>query len=284
MNLHHYLKHCRIYEWILLTGFLLFELSANVKVIQLDQERDGNAVELWHTVTTEATSILVLGLLIFAILAFDARFPIRYRTLKSSVMAHLLATIPFSLIHVFCMVGLRKMIFGWMGYQYNFGPWHRELVYEYLKDFRSYFLILAIIYLYRFVLRRLQGEAQFLERDDESNQPLVDRFLVKKLGREFLVKTRHIDWVEASGNYVNLHCGERLYPLRETMTSIDQRLKQSGFARVHRSAIVNLERVKEIVPLDSGDAQVRLSTGQPIPVSRRYRAAFRERLEGLSNP
>jgi DNA-binding LytR/AlgR family response regulator len=139
-----------------------------------------------------------------------------------------------------------------------------------------------LIYLYRFVLRRAQGEAQFLAEGTEDAvtkpQPVIDRFLVKKLGREFLVKVADIDWIEASGNYVNLRVGTRAYPLRETMAGIESRLADAGFMRVHRSAIVNLDRVQEIVPFDTGDGEARLAGDLRVPVSRRFRKELRERL------
>jgi len=130
------------------------------------------------------------------------------------------------------------------------------------------------------VLLRLQGEARFLDEahEEEETAAVVDRFLVKKLGREFLVRVDDIDWIESSGNYVTLHVGGRLYPLRETMTNIERRLRESGFARVHRTAIVNMDRVAEIEPFDTGDARARLEGGQFVPVSRRYRSALRAEL------
>jgi DNA-binding LytR/AlgR family response regulator len=87
-----------------------------------------------------------------------------------------------------------------------------------------------------------------------------------------------IDWVEAAGNYVNLRVGTRAYPLRETMAGIEGRLGEAPFMRVHRSAIINLDRVEEIVPFDTGDGEARLKGGQRVPVSRRYRKELRERL------
>ena len=107
---------------------------------------------------------------------------------------------------------------------------------------------------------------------------LSDRFLVKKLGREFLVRTNEIDWIEACGNYVNLHVGHRVYPLRDTMTRIDDRLAKQGFQRVHRSAIVNLERIVELSQSESGDGEARLAGDVLVPVSRSYRKALRARL------
>ena len=137
-----------------------------------------------------------------------------------------------------------------------------------------------MIYMYRFVLLRLQGEAGFLteEKDEQAEDGTFDRFLVKKLGREFLVRVDEIDWIESCGNYVNLHVGSRVYPLRETMTRIDERLLPMGFQRVHRSAIVNLDRVSEIVAFDTGDGQAKLNTDATVPVSRRFRQELRERL------
>ena len=70
----------------------------------------------------------------------------------------------------------------------------------------------------------------------------------------------------------------RVYPLRDTMTSISEKLATQGFQRVHRSAIVNLDQVAEIVAFDTGDGEARLRTEATVPVSRRFRKELRERL------
>ena len=115
-------------------------------------------------------------------------------------------------------------------------------------------------------------------REETEPVPVVDRFLIKKLGREFLIRVEDIDWIQSSGNYVTLHVGTRPYLLRETMAGIGDRLSQQGFQRVHRSAIVNLDRVVEIVPFETGDGEARLRSDAIVPVSRRYRKELRERL------
>ena len=130
-------------------------------------------------------------------------------------------------------------------------------------------------------LGNMEVEAEFLSegREEQPPAPVTDRFLVRKLGRDFLVRVGEIDWVEASGNYVNLYVGKRAYPLRETMIGIEQRLEPHGFLRVHRSAIVNLERIKALVPGEAGDGAVQLQDEQEVPVSGRYRKALRERVQ-----
>lgn len=280
-RLQRYLERRRYWEVGLWVLYGSVNFVANVGVVWLEIERAGLPFERWEPVVWEGSSILVTLALVPAILAFDRYFPIARGTARRGLAAHALFTVPFSLAHVVSMVTIRKLVYGLHGLRYDFGHWPTELFYEYLKDFRSYAGLLAIIYLYRFVLRRLQGEAEFLSegREEAEAAPVTDRFLVKKLGREFLVRVEDIDWIEASGNYVNLHVGGRAYPLRETMARIGERLAAAGFARVHRSAIVNLERVAELEFFDTGDGRARLGTAEEVPVSRRYRRSLRSRLE-----
>lgn len=280
MTLTDYLAHRRRYEIGLWGALLLLNCAANVWVSTLDAARAGLDLAWWEPLLWESSSTLLTAVLLPVMLVFDRRYPLELTRPWPSLPAHLLFTLPYSLAHVAGMYWLRKAGHGLAGGDYHWPHWWAEFGYEYLKDFRSYFSLLALLYLYRFILLRLQGQAAFVSEGPEeaAQAPTADRFLVKKLGREFLVRVEDIDWLEASGNYVNLHVGPRIYPLRETMTAIEGRLEGRGFARVHRSAIVNLDRVQEIVPFDSGDGEARLAGEVRIPVSRRYRKALREQL------
>ena len=275
-----YLRHQRSFEaglWLLLATV---NCAGNAITLNIDFASSGLDVAHWEPWVWEFSSGITWLALIPLLVWFDRRFPLQAGAFRRSVPAHLLFTVPLSLVHVLGMVGLREIAYAVMGGEYDFGGWARGIGYEYLKDVRTYGALLVTIYLYRFVLRRWQGEAGFINqaRDDLAEEPVTDRFLVKKLGREFLVKVDQIDWIEASGNYVNLHVGERVYPLRETMAGIQAKLEGLGFARVHRSAIVNLDRVREIEPFDTGDARAHLTAGGRVPVSRRYRQALKDRL------
>ena len=104
-----------------------------------------------------------------------------------------------------------------------------------------------------------------------------ERFLVRKLGREFLVAAADIEWLQAAGNYVNLRVRGHDYPLRSTIAGIEAQLDPERFVRIHRSYIVNLGQVTSIEPLDSGDARVHLHDATVLPCSRRYRAGLRAR-------
>ena len=131
---------------------------------------------------------------------------------------------------------------------------------------------------YRFIVRRLQGEASYLADSAESEtvEPELppERLLIKKLGREFLIQTNDIEWIEASGNYANLHIKDSVYPMRITMDKLEK-LLPSNFTRIHRSTIVNLEQIQEIQALDMGDYEVRLHNQITLTLSRRYRENFK---------
>ena len=105
----------------------------------------------------------------------------------------------------------------------------------------------------------------------------TDRFVVKSGGRIFFVRTDEIDWIDAAGNYVRLHVKGEAYLFRETMTAMEARLDQSRFVRIHRSHIVNAERIKELQP-DNGDYTVVLRSGARLPLSRGYRDKLQERI------
>jgi DNA-binding LytR/AlgR family response regulator len=179
------------------------------------------------------------------------------------------------------MVGLRIVAYRLQGSEYDFGDWGRQLLYEYLKDARTFAGMVLMIETYRFLLRRWQGEASLLTAPDEG-PPLEsverpERFLVRKLGREFLVAANDVEWLQAASNYVNLRVRGHDYPLRSTIAGVEGKLDPRLFARIHRSYIVNLSQVVSIEPLDSGDARVHLKDGSHLPCSRRYRDALKPR-------
>ena len=99
----------------------------------------------------------------------------------------------------------------------------------------------------------------------------TERLVVKSAGRLFFLRTEEIDWIESSGNYVCLHVGSETHLLRETMSSLEARLDPATFIRIHRTAIVNVDRIKELQPLFHGEYEVVLRGGARLTLSRSYR-------------
>lgn len=106
----------------------------------------------------------------------------------------------------------------------------------------------------------------------------MERFVIKTSGRVFFVRAEEIDWIEAAGNYVKLHVGSEAHLFRETMNALETRLHPDTFYRIHRSHIVNIERVRELQPWFNGEYVVLLKDGTRLTLSRGYREKLQERL------
>jgi two-component system, LytTR family, response regulator len=109
-------------------------------------------------------------------------------------------------------------------------------------------------------------------------RPRRDRILVKSNGRIYFVKMADIDYCEAAGNYVRLHVGSNTHLVRETMGRLESDLDSRQFVRIHRSTIVNIDRIEEFRPSFNGEFVVLLRSGVRLTLSRGYRDAVQARV------
>ncbi len=105
------------------------------------------------------------------------------------------------------------------------------------------------------------------------------RLVIKSSGRVVFVRVDEIDWVDAAGNYVRIHAAGDSHMLRETMGRLEERLDPEKFLRIHRSTIVNIERIRELQQQFHGDYLVVLKIGQRLTLSRSYRDRIQELLD-----
>ncbi|MGF6347984.1 LytTR family DNA-binding domain-containing protein [Variovorax sp. W2I14] len=291
-------RYVEVGFWIVLMA-LQGVFSTMVAVVDARNRAVSRAT--WEIVTWEGSSHLVLLMLIPVFVAIERRLaPLMPGRWVRFVTGHIVASVAVSVVHVAGMFAVRSLIYALMGGRYDFGGWTAQWGYEYLKDVRVYVSIVFGIWAYRLFMLRLQGEARVLdapeagaaepvptpaepEESEPSMQPVPpppavarpERFLVRKLRREFLIAATDIDWLQAEGNYVGLHVNGHDYLLRATLTDFLTQLDPARFVRVHRSHAVNLARIKEIEPLDGGDAKLHMHDGTTVPCSRRYRDALR---------
>jgi two-component system, LytTR family, response regulator len=114
-------------------------------------------------------------------------------------------------------------------------------------------------------------------RSGEGSKSYASRFLVRDGEKEILLSVDKIDWVEAAEYYCCLHSGGRSYMLRETISDLSERMDPKRFVRIHRSAVVNLDRIAEIYREGAAQGSIRLTGGQVLKMSK----AGRERLFAL---
>jgi two-component system LytT family response regulator len=102
------------------------------------------------------------------------------------------------------------------------------------------------------------------------------RFAIKTRDRVAFVRSEEIDWIEATGDYAGLHVGNKTFLIRTSINELARRLDPTAFTRVHRSAIVQIDRIVRIAPAVSGDARLTLSTGDEVRVSRSFSKPLRK--------
>jgi two-component system, LytTR family, response regulator len=123
-----------------------------------------------------------------------------------------------------------------------------------------------------------QQQLAGLLRAAAERDKISPRLPVKNNDRVLLLKPREIDWVEADGDYVMLHAGQESHLLRSTLAEMERRLEPEGFVRIHRSRLVNLDRVKEFRPLFQGESLVVLKDGVRLNASQTGMKQLQERL------
>jgi two-component system LytT family response regulator len=134
--------------------------------------------------------------------------------------------------------------------------------------------------------QKREGNGNSVERrllnlldDIGGDKRFTKRIVVKSSGRIHFVKVDEIDWIEAEGNYVRLHLGPSSHLLRETMKGMEAALDPDKFLRIHRSTIVNAERIRELQPLFHGEYAVLLHDGTRLVASRGPENRLRKMLE-----
>jgi two-component system, LytTR family, response regulator len=105
-----------------------------------------------------------------------------------------------------------------------------------------------------------------------------DRLVIKSSGRIYFVRIQDIDWCEAAGNYVRLHIGQQTHLVRGTMAHLESQLDAGQFVRIHRSTIVNVERIHELRSSFNGEYLITLNDKTRLTLSRGYREGLQARL------
>ena len=115
----------------------------------------------------------------------------------------------------------------------------------------------------------------------QAKKDRLTRLVIKSAGRIVFLRVEEIDWIEAADNYVRVHAGKESHLIRETLQSLEKRLDPGKFLRIHRSFLVNLDRIRELRPIFHGDYAVKLADGTELTLSRNYREKLLEPLGHL---
>ena len=98
-----------------------------------------------------------------------------------------------------------------------------------------------------------------------------ERIAIKDRSKMYFIETKDIDWIGSAGNYVNIHANGKRHLLRQTMAGLEAQLHPNQFIRIHRSTIININRLLHLTPMHSGEYQVVLKDGTKLTMSRTYK-------------
>jgi two-component system LytT family response regulator len=160
-------------------------------------------------------------------------------------------------------------------------PFEDERFYEALKRAKDYVRLSQLSDLSSRLIDLLESYGDDRERGDDAGgaATALKRIAIKSAGRVVYVDVDDIDWIEAADYYVQLHVGDQSHLHRQTMSSLAQQLDGRIFCRIHRSAIVNLSRVREVCHSGRRDVYVVLDNGVELRVARRHRDKLQRMLE-----
>ncbi len=243
----------------------------------------------WEPFVWEYTSALSSFVAVIWLTKMLNVYPWNWQRPSRSVSLYSMFALAFSLIHIALMVVMRESIYWLQESNYTFAStleqWAFELLYELRKDVWSFVFFTILIWSYRYIVAQWLGDATdiALETKKDNSDAIKnewpansaakpkDLLLIKKHGREFLVNKNDIEWIEASGNYLNLHIDGQVFPMRDTFKSFLDKNTHLPIQRVHRSYAVNVNLVNNLSLTTSGDGTIELLSGQTVKMSRRFK-------------
>jgi hypothetical protein len=240
---------------------LVIFLYFNALNVADEYRRGGHALGLWEPMVWEGTSGIFFLAVSPLVTALTRRnWPTRPPWVRK-IAVHAIAAVLMSLAHVLAIGAARWSVYRLVGGYYDpFGPLG-NWPYEFRKDLLVYASMVTIYVVWRTLRSRAQpvGEAS------------PDVLEVRDGARRHFVPLSDVVWVEAAGNYVELHRGGAGLLHRASLSEMERRLHSAGFVRIHRSRLVRREAVADVESKPTGDFVVRLRDGRELAGSRRYR-------------
>lgn len=236
------------------------------------RDQVGVGKDTFRLVSEQVTSGIAVLVMILFLVQWVRLFPPRLDEWPRTIVGHTIGSVIFAFGHFAMMVALRIPWYAVSGRNYVWRePFVANLIVEYQKDIKIYIGFVMVIVAYQYYRRSRRAAAQ----------SRADRLIVQTGSGDTVLRLEQIDYFEAARNYVAVHAEGREYIVRETMSNVMKRLSGRSFSRTHRSYIVNIDKIREIKAVDSGQ-RIILHSGATVPLSRGFRGEFTNMIAGGS--
>lgn len=260
----------RLSWWLWLSYALMLTAIAVVSATSfwMEATRETTSAPLWPFALDEATSVVTVFAFTPALIAWTLRLDPRRIGWVLALIGHAAGLAVFSLLHITSMLLLRFGAYPLFGgaYRLESEPLLTRLLYEGRKDGLTYVGLAIGVWLLKAMFEKAAAAAPH-----PAAPQAPARLDIRDGAKRFWLETNDILWVEAAGNYVELHLAGRSLLRRQTLAALERELANSGFVRIHRSRLVNARHVAAAETNESGDFTVTLTDGRQISGSRRWR-------------
>lgn len=261
--------------WLIVAGFFLAFTNMQISTMMTEADRAGKSFNLLHAVILEYSSFFIIMLLYLPTLLFYKFLTQRPYPLWQLVAYCFLASLIYSGLHTLSLILSRKLIFFLFLDQYYvyFRNVTQDLLFEYRKDVLGFSIILGGLYLTDYIGR------QKIQLKAVSEAAKGKKLAFRSGATQVFFRSNDLTFARAAGNYVEVVAGDQNHLIRISVKGFLTALTEQGVeaVQIHRSYVVNPEKITEIRPKRDGDVVLVLSNGDKIPGSRRFREAF----EGL---
>lgn len=260
----------RLPWWLWLSYALMLAAIAMVGATSfwMEAAREDVSAPLWPFALDEATSVVTVFALTPAVIAWSLRLDPQRIGWTPALIGHAAGMVVFSLFHIAGMLVLRFLAYPLSGgaYRLESEPLLTRLLYEGRKDGLTYAALAIGVCL----LKAMFDKAAAATPHPATLQAPA-RLEIRDGAKRFWLATSDILWIEAAGNYVELHLAARSLLRRQTLAALERELDGRDFIRIHRSRLVNARHVTAAKTNDSGDFTITLTDGRQISGSRRWR-------------
>ncbi len=274
---------------IILVSFTLLALITSLQV-ELSGASKKFGIDYYKLLPLHLVSWYIWAIFTPLVFSIAKKYPLEKNSRLKALLIHIPASVVFSLFYILISNILNALFEGEPLFTERFNQNYLFILFStFHKEIITYWLILITWNAYNYYKNYIENESRAsqleiqkaelenkLSEIQTNKNGYLERIVIKSRGNISFIKADEIDWIEAADYYVQIHTNGKKHLLRESMTKLEEKLDKSKFFRIHRSTIVNIEKIKELQHYNRGDYIVILNNNTKLKLTRSRRKELQE--------